>query len=212
MNAPLDIFTRLFGGGREGAWLIAGLGNPGAAYEPTRHNVGFRAVDRISRIAGIPVQKARFGALTGEGRFEGAKLVLIKPQTFMNKSGEAIRKAMDYYKTGHGRMIVIYDDVDVEQGAIRLRAFGGTGSHNGMRSIAEHIGDGAKFPRIRIGIGRQPNGMELSDYVLSRFKPDEEGRAEAAVAGAAEAALDVVRFGIERAMNAHNPKRRGKSE
>jgi len=202
------LFKRLFGGDREGAWMIVGLGNPGAGYAATRHNVGFRAVDRIAAEAGIPVQKARFGALMGEGRSGDAKIILVKPQTYMNLSGDAVNRALAYYKTGPERMVVIYDDVDVALGLIRLRPFGGSGSHNGMRSIAGYVGEDAKFPRIRIGIGKQPKSVELSNFVLTRFKPEEEAAVEAAIGAAATAALDIVRFGIERAMNTHNPKKK----
>ena len=189
-------------------WLIVGLGNPGAAYEQTRHNVGFRAIDKISADAGIAVQKKRFRSLVGEGRLDDKKIILIKPQTYMNDSGDAVRQALKFCKTKNENMIVIYDDVDIELGKIRLRAFGGTGSHNGMRSIADHIGDEAKFPRIRIGIGKQPGAMELRDYVLKRFSPEEAALADAAIFEAAAASLDIVRYGIEHAMNLHNPKKR----
>jgi len=203
-----NFISRLFGGSREAVWLVVGLGNPGPAYESTRHNVGFRAVDVISAKISVPVRKGRLGALIGEGRFEGGKIVLVKPQTFMNLSGEAVRKALGYYKASPENMIVIYDDVDIGLGKIRLRAFGGPGSHNGMRSIADNIGEGAKFPRIRVGIGQQPNHMELKDYVLTRFRPEEEDAANSAISKAAEAALDIISLGVERAMNAHNPKKR----
>ena len=204
--------SRIFGGGgggREEAWLIAGLGNPGAAYQATRHNVGFMAADAIAGTLGIAIKKNKLSSLIGEGVFEGRKIVLFKPQTYMNLSGEAVRRVMRFYKAPPERLIVIYDDVDIALGAIRLRAFGGPGSHNGMRSIADHLGDGAKFPRIRIGIGgERPQSMELSEYVLKRFTQEEKEIVGKAVEEAAAAALDVVRHGVERAMNAHNPKRR----
>jgi len=204
-----DIFSRLIGGGdREGAWLVVGLGNPGDGYAATRHNVGFRALDRISESTGIPIQKSKFKSLIGEGRYANNKLVLIKPQTFMNLSGDAVRQALGFYKAETERMIVIYDDVDIDLGKIRLRPFGGAGSHNGMRSIADYIGEEGKFPRIRVGIGRQPQAMELRDYVLTRFKPDEEELVKAAINNAAAAALDIIRYGVERAMNNNNPKKR----
>ena len=208
-GGPASIFRRIFSGGAGGrdVWLIIGLGNPGEEYAATKHNVGFRTIDKISAKTSIPVKKSKFGSHIGEGRYGENKIVLVKPQTYMNLSGEAVRRALDFYKAPPERMIVVYDDVDVELGKIRLRAFGGAGSHNGMRSIAEHIGEGAKFPRIRIGIGRQPKTMDLKDYVLTRFSRAEEAAAEGAVTGAADAALGIVEFGIERAMNEHNPKR-----
>ena len=203
-----DVLFKLLGGASdESVWLIVGLGNPGGKYEFTRHNVGFRAVDAIAETTGIPVKKNKLKSLVGEGRYDNKKLVLIKPQTFMNLSGEAVRQALGYYKARPEHMVVIYDDVDIGLGKIRLRAFGGPGSHNGMRSIADNLGEDEKFPRIRIGIGKQPAPMELRDFVLTRFSANEEADAGAAVSGAASAALDIVRFGIERAMNSNNPKK-----
>ena len=192
-------------------WLMIGLGNPGAAYEATRHNVGFSAIDKIAGATGISVRKAKFRSLVGEGRFEGGRIVLIKPQTYMNVSGDAVRQVLRFYKTAYDKMLVIYDDVDIELGKIRIRAFGGAGTHNGMRSIVDYIGDGAKFPRIRIGIGKQPQNMELHDFVLKRFTIEESELAERAVSAAADAALDIARFGVEKAMNVHNP-RKGRAE
>ena len=212
-NGGTDVAAGVGAGGKNGGsgdiWLIAGLGNPGAAYEATRHNVGFKTVDRIAAGASVAVQKNRFRSLVGEGRCGDKKIVLIKPQTFMNDSGDAVRLALRFYKIKLENMIVIYDDVDIELGKIRVRAFGGPGSHNGMRSIADHIGAEAKFPRIRIGIGKPPRTEDLREYVLKRFTRDEAELAETTVAQAAAAALDIVGLGAERAMNAHNPQKRG---
>jgi PTH1 family peptidyl-tRNA hydrolase len=198
---------RLFGREREGAWIIVGLGNPGGVYQSTRHNVGFMAVDRIAGILGVAIKKDRFRSMVGEGRCEGGKIVLIKPQTYMNLSGDAVRRALRYHRVPPDKLITIYDDVDIPLGKIRVRAFGGTGSHNGMRSIAECLGEDAKFPRIRIGIGQQPRNVGLRDYVLQRFTAPERELADAAVGAAAAAALDIVRIGVERAMSNHNPKK-----
>jgi len=192
-------------------WVIVGLGNPGGEYESTRHNVGFRTIDKIAGATGLSVRKAKFRSLVGEGRIEGGRIVLVKPQTYMNLSGEAVRQVLRFYKTAQEKLLVIYDDVDIELGKIRIRAFGGAGTHNGMRSIADHIGDDAKFPRIRIGIGKQPQNMELHEFVLKRFSSGEAELAEGAISAAADAALDIVRFGVEKAMNVHNP-RKGRAE
>ena len=189
------------------AWLIFGLGNPGAGYADSRHNVGFRTVDEIAARTGIPVKKNKLRSLVGEGVYEGSKIILVKPQTFMNLSGDAVQQAMRYYKAKPQDIIVIYDDVDIAPGSIRIRAFGGPGTHNGMRSITDCIGEGAKFPRVRIGIGKQPPNIELRDYVLKRFSPSEAEPVKKAIAEAAAAALDIVRFGAEQSMNLHNPKK-----
>ncbi|MDR3121228.1 MAG: aminoacyl-tRNA hydrolase [Clostridiales bacterium] len=187
-------------------YLIVGLGNPGRDYDATRHNVGFRAVDEIAERTRIGVQKRRFRALVGEGRHEGHKLVLLKPQTYMNLSGEAVREAVRYYKPDLSHLVLIYDDVDIPLGSIRIRPFGSPGTHNGMRSVTDSLDDG-QFPRVRIGIGKPPPFVDLRDFVLTRFSAAEKEPVDGAVRDAAGAALDIVALGVERAMNLHNPKK-----
>lgn len=133
-------------------YIIAGLGNPGKKYENTRHNMGFTAIDLLAEKFGIKVNKLRFKALTGEGRIAGQKVLLIKPQTYMNLSGESVRMALDYYKEPPENLIVIYDDIDIPTGSIRIRKKGSAGTHNGMRNILYQI-QSEDFPRIRVGIG-----------------------------------------------------------
>lgn len=148
-------------------WVV-GLGNPGPAYAATRHNVGFMAVDQFAVQHGCQFRKQSFRAEMAEGMVDGEKMVLLKPMTFMNLSGEAVRACMDFYKWSIDDMIVIYDDLDTPLGQIRLRYQGGHGGHNGIRSIIQHLGT-QQFKRIRIGISRPPLGAEVVDYVLSAF-------------------------------------------
>ena len=187
--------------------VIIGLGNPGTTYEKSRHNVGFLAVDAIARKLGIDdlKQKTRFKAQIGEGNRNGQKIVLVKPQTYMNLSGEAVVAVCQFYKPDLSRVIVIYDDVDIVLGAVRVRPFGSSGTHNGMRSVTELLGT-EKFPRIRIGIGQPPDYMDIRDFVLTRFAEEESVKITEAVAQAAGAALDIVALGVEQAMNLHNRK------
>ena len=134
-------------------FVIAGLGNPGKKYENTRHNMGFLVVDRIAEKCGISVNRMKHRALVGEGRISGRKALLVKPQTYMNLSGESVREVVDYYDVDLEDVIVIYDDFDLETGSIRVRKKGSAGSHNGMKSVISHLGSG-DFPRVRIGIGK----------------------------------------------------------
>jgi PTH1 family peptidyl-tRNA hydrolase len=187
--------------------VIAGLGNPEGEYGATRHNAGFRAVDEIARQTGIPVTRRRFRSLVGEGRHpDGFKLVLLKPQTFMNESGEALYEAARYYKPARRDIILVYDDVDVPLGAIRVRPAGSPGTHNGMRSVAAFL-EGGDYPRVRIGIGRPPGRMDIKDYVLGRATGAEREAAAAAERAAAAAALDIAALGVDKAMNLHNPSK-----
>lgn len=153
---------------------IAGLGNPGGKYEKTRHNVGFMAVDRMAEAWGIRwTANARCRAMVGEGKTaSGEPIVLLKPQTFMNLSGESLRAYMNYYKLPVEDLIVIYDDMDTEVGQLRLRYKGSAGGHNGIRSIIQHLGT-QEFKRVRVGISRPPEGMEVVHYVLSDFAKGE---------------------------------------
>ncbi|MDR1061978.1 MAG: aminoacyl-tRNA hydrolase [Clostridiales bacterium] len=193
-------------GGGGSPYLIIGLGNPGKAYEATRHNAGFCVLDSIAEKTRIGVHRKRAKSLVGEGRYEGRKLVLIKPQTYMNLSGEAVAEAVRYYGPAPERLILVYDDADLPFATIRLRPYGSPGTHNGMRSVAEFLG-GWKFPRVRVGIGAPPGRMDIKDYVLARMTAEESGRFSEAVDLAAAAALDIALLGIEKAMNLHNPQR-----
>ncbi|MGE5473688.1 MAG: aminoacyl-tRNA hydrolase [Ignavibacteriales bacterium] len=185
-------------------YIIVGLGNPGKTYENTRHNVGFKTVDLLADRFNIAVSKKKFNALIGEGNLAGEKIVLIKPQTYMNLSGESIFQILKWYKIDLSNLLIIYDDVDLETGSIRIRVKGSAGTHNGMRSIVDYI-DSEDFPRIRIGIGKPPNpDYELADFVLSKFTQNEEEIIRKAVNDAADAAIAIIEKGISYAMNNYN--------
>ncbi len=183
--------------------VIAGLGNPGLQYAATRHNVGFMAVDRLARDKGVAFNKSEHHGKTGFYFDGGEKVLLVKPQTYMNESGRCVREIVDYYKVDLSDLIVIYDDVDLAPGGLRIRKKGGPGTHNGMRSIVDELGSG-DFPRIRIGIGSQPPGWDLADYVLSQLGGDDRRVIDDTVALAAEAAALMVEQGIDLAMNRMN--------
>lgn len=183
--------------------VIAGLGNPGLQYAATRHNVGFMAVDRLARDKGVAFNKSEHHGKTGFYFDGGEKVLLVKPQTYMNESGRCVREIVDYYKVDLSDLIVIYDDVDLAPGGLRIRKKGGPGTHNGMRSIVDELGSG-DFPRIRIGIGSQPPGWDLADYVLSQLGGDDRRVIDDTVALAAEAAALMVEKGIDLAMNRMN--------
>jgi PTH1 family peptidyl-tRNA hydrolase len=187
-------------------YLIVGLGNPGLKYEHTRHNVGFDVVEVLSQKLNLPVNRMRCQAMVGEGTYEGQRIALCRPQTFMNLSGQSVQALMHWYKVMPENLLVIYDDVDLPPGKLRVRPSGGPGTHNGMRSIVGDIGSEA-FARIRVGIGDKPEGWELADWVLSHYLTKEERQAAFdAYMLAADAALCFVKEGIEAAMRNFNGK------
>lgn len=187
--------------------VIAGLGNPGNKYENTRHNVGFSAIDLLSSKHGIKVNKLKHKALTGEGTIAGERVLLVKPQTFMNLSGESIRDIAEWYKLPMDNIIIIYDDVDLPVGTVRIRPKGSSGTHNGMKSVIYQL-QSDEFPRIRVGIGKAPEGWDLADYVLSRFNTDEAGAMRESIERAADAAAAIVSSGVSAAMNQYNGEAR----
>lgn len=188
-------------------FIIAGLGNPGKKYERTRHNMGFMALDLLADKYGIKVDRLKFKALTGEGRIEGKKVLLVKPQTYMNLSGESIRDVMNFYKEPIENLIVIYDDIDIPEGALRIRASGSAGTHNGMRNIIYLLADDG-FPRIRVGIGGERRA-DLVDYVTGKVTEKEADALWDALNKAAQAAADIVINDVTHAMQEYNikPKR-----
>ena len=188
-------------------YIIAGLGNPGKKYEQTRHNMGFLAVDFLAEKYDIKVNKIRFRALTGEGRIAGQKVLLLKPQTYMNLSGESVRLALEYYKVSPQELIVIYDDIDIQAGMIRIRKKGSAGTHNGMRNILYHI-QTEDFPRIRVGIG-SGRKEDMINYVTGSVPKDEITLLKEAADKAACGAACIVEKGIEKAMNEYNIKSAG---
>ncbi|WP_059174197.1 aminoacyl-tRNA hydrolase [Bacillus sp. FJAT-27445] len=166
--------------------MIVGLGNPGRQYAGTRHNIGFEVIERLAGRLGIPLDQAKHKGLIGMGHCQGEKVILLMPLTYMNLSGESIRSAMDFYKIETEDLLVIYDDLDLPTGKIRLRQKGSPGGHNGIKSAIAHLGT-AEFNRIRIGISRPPAGMAVPDYVLARFRKEEEPLIEEAVEKSSEA-------------------------
>jgi PTH1 family peptidyl-tRNA hydrolase len=184
-------------------YLIIGLGNPGKEYEDTRHNVGFRVVDEVARRYTLAFGKTERKAKVASGLIRGKKIILAKPQTYMNLSGEAARALVDFYKVELPRILVISDDLDIPPGTLRLRKFGGAGGQGGMKSVIQHLGS-QDFNRLRFGIGRPPGKMRPKDYVLSVFKGDEAILASQAVDRAADAVETWLVDGIDTAMNRYN--------
>ena len=187
-------------------YIIVGLGNPSKQYEGTRHNAGFMTLDVLADRYNIDISEKKHKALCGKGVIEGNKVVLLKPQTFMNLSGESVRAAADFYKVAPEEIIVIYDDISLEPGQLRVRKKGSAGGHNGMKNIIAHLGT-QDFPRIRVGVGEKPAGMDLADYVLGRFSKGERELLEEAFKEVARAAVAILCDGIESAMNQFNGKK-----
>ncbi|MED3662437.1 aminoacyl-tRNA hydrolase [Ureibacillus sp. FSL K6-8385] len=160
--------------------LIVGLGNPGKQYEGTRHNIGFMCVDALAAKWNVPLKETKFKGMYAIAHRPEGKVMLLKPLTFMNLSGECVRPIVDYFDIDIDDIVVIYDDLDLETGKLRLRQKGSAGGHNGMKSIIQHLGT-QEFKRIRVGIGRPPAGMKVPDYVLSKFSKEEEPLIEQAV-------------------------------
>ena len=183
--------------------IVVGLGNPGSAYARHRHNVGFQCVDLLAAAHGLRFDKAKNKALLSVGQNDGQRVILLKPMTFMNAVGPAVVATAHFYKVMPTDMLVIFDDLDLPQGRLRLRPEGGSGGHNGMKSIIQQLGTPA-FPRLRIGIGRPPGRMDPADYVLQEFSAAEEEMMEPARQRASEATLYWLRTGIADAMNAFN--------
>ena len=188
-------------------YLIAGLGNPTKEYDKTRHNAGFSVIDVLADRYRIDVSEKKHKALCGRGVIEGQKVLLLKPQTFMNLSGESIRAAADYYKIAPEEMVVIYDDISLEPGQLRIRLKGSAGGHNGIKNIIANLGT-QDFPRIKVGVGAKPPRMDLADYGLSRFGAGEQKLMDEAFGEAAEAAVMMMTDGAERAMNHFNAKKK----
>ncbi|GAE87237.1 peptidyl-tRNA hydrolase [Acetivibrio straminisolvens JCM 21531] len=187
----------------EDLFVIVGLGNPGAKYENTRHNVGFDTVELLSRRHDIKLTKLKHKALIGDGNIGGRKVILAKPQTFMNLSGESVREIVEWYKIPVKNIIIVYDDIDLPVGKLRLRPKGSAGTHNGMKSVIYQI-QSDEFPRVRIGVDKPPEGWDLANYVLGRFSGDERKKIEDTIERAADAVEAIVKSGIDSAMNRYN--------
>ena len=184
-------------------YIIAGLGNPTREYEKTRHNVGFEVIDVLADMLGTTVEEKKFKGLYGRGIIGGEKVLLLKPQTFMNLSGESIRAASDFYKVDPEHIIIIYDDISLDVGQLRIRKKGSAGGHNGIKNIIAHLGT-QEFPRIKVGVGDKPKKMDLADYVLSRFSKEDRAAMEDAFKEAAKAVEVMITEGMDIAMNQFN--------
>lgn len=188
-------------------FLIVGLGNPGKDYTNTRHNIGFEVIDKLAEQENIGVLEKKHKALFGKGYIGGQKVILAKPQTYMNLSGESIRELIDYYKIDEKEeLIVISDDISLDPGNLRLRKKGSAGGHNGLKNIIQHLGHD-EFIRVRVGVGEKPKGYDLADYVLGHFTTDEKKVMEEAAKTAADAIRMIMSEDMEAAMNRFNKKR-----
>lgn len=185
-------------------YIIAGLGNPGKQYAQTRHNVGFDTIDILADKYNISVDTKKHKALCGKGMIEGQKVVLAKPQTFMNLSGESVRELVDFYKIDpEEELIVIYDDISLEPGKIRIRKKGSAGGHNGIKNIIVQLGT-QNFQRIKVGVGEKPKGWDLADYVLGHFSKEDRGLVDDALKRVAGAVELMVQGEVDQAMNQFN--------
>lgn len=189
-------------------YIIAGLGNPTKQYEGTRHNVGFDVIDRIADEYNISVETRKGKALTGTGIIAGRKVLLAKPQTYMNLSGESLRALTDFYKIDvETELLVIYDDISLDVGQLRIREKGSAGGHNGIKNIILHLGTEV-FPRIKVGVGEKPKGWDLADYVLGRYSAEDRKIIDEAQKEAAEAVKMMVMDDVRGAMNRYNTKKK----
>lgn len=186
-------------------FVVVGLGNPGKAYEKTRHNVGFDTIDILASRNNIKINKIKFKSVYGEGFIGNEKVMLVKPQTFMNNSGITVKEIYDYYKIPIENIIVIVDDIDIDFASIRIKRKGSSGTHNGLKSII-YLLENDNFPRVKIGIGKKQQNQDLADFVLSRFSKEERELIEEAIILAAESVETIIKEGIDIAMNKFNNK------
>ena len=186
--------------------IIVGLGNPGIPYEWSRHNIGFMVVNRFAEIHHITVGTRRFKSLFGKGSIDSEPVILAKPMTYMNRSGEAVAKIVPFFKVGMKDLIVIHDDLDLPFGKLRIKQRGGDGGHQGIRSVIESMG-GNSFLRLKIGIGRPPKEMDPAEYVLTPFSAREKSSLDEALTRSAECLAVILREGIETAMNRYQKRR-----
>ena len=181
--------------------LIVGLGNPGAQYENTRHNIGFKVIDNIAKEYNIEINRQKFKGVYGEGFINGEKVILLKPTTYMNLSGESIREVVDFYKLTCEDIVVIYDDISLDVGRLRIREKGSAGGHNGIKSIIAHLGTDV-FPRIKVGVG-QPN-VDLVNYVLGKFTDEEMEVLSESIDASTKAVSEIIKYDVNTAMNKFN--------
>lgn len=196
------MFFRNNTGGAE--WLLVGLGNPGTQYENTRHNVGFLVADELAERQNAPIQRLKFKALTNLLTISGEKVLVMKPVTYMNLSGEAVRQAVDFYKIPPERVLVVSDDTALAVGRLRIRKGGSAGGHNGLKNIIQHLGTD-QFPRVRVGVGEKPHpDYDMADWVLGKFQGEDKKAIDQAVKRAADAVECILAEGIDRGMSRFN--------
>ena len=184
-------------------YLIIGLGNPEEEYSKTRHNMGFNTINKLAQKYNIKITKTKYEGLYETGEIEGQKVILIKPQTYMNLSGNCVKQFVDFYKIEKENILVIYDDMDIEPGTIKIRKKGSAGGHNGMKSIIQMLGT-EEFPRIRIGIGRPEHNGDEINYVIGAIPKEEIPKLEEGTEKAKEAIIEILKNGIDKAMNKFN--------
>ncbi len=188
---------------RQNMYIIAGLGNPESKYDKTRHNIGFRLIDELAVRNGITFSDRKHNGLVGKGIISGEKVILLKPLTYMNLSGECVGPAADYYKVEPENVIILFDDISLDVGRIRIRKKGSAGGHNGIKSIIAHLGS-ENFPRLKFGVGDKPKEMDLADYVLGRFSSQDEATVSEGIKRACEAVECMIGEGCDAAMNKYN--------
>lgn len=189
-------------------YIIVGLGNPGKKYENTRHNAGYMVIDKLSETFGIKVGKKKFNSLIGEGNIFGEKVILVKPETYMNLSGNAVIQIVNFYKVPLENVIVVYDDLDLDLGMIRIRKSGSAGTHNGMRSVVSSL-NSKEFPRVRVGIG-DPNKEDIIDFVIGNISKKEKEILNDTVSMVSLAIEDIIKYHIDLAMTKYNQKKKHK--
>ncbi len=188
----------------DNTWLIVGLGNPGPEYAKTRHNIGFRCLDILAEKLGCPVDKGKFQGLYGQTTYHGNKVYLLKPLTYMNLSGRSVLQLSAYFQIPPQRIIVLFDDISLEPGRLRVRGNGSAGGHNGIKSIIQELGS-QEFPRVKIGVGAKPHpDFDLADWVLSAFSASEEKALAVSLENGAKAVLTILDDGVSAAANAYN--------
>ena len=194
----------MFGSSGGAGWLIVGLGNPGVAYENTRHNIGFQVLDQLGERQKKPIQRLKFKALTNLFTISGEKVLVMKPVTYMNLSGAAVRPAADFYKIPPERILVVSDDTALPAGRLRIRKGGSAGGHNGLKSIIQLLGSD-QFPRLRVGVGEKPHpDYDMADWVLGKFTGEDKKKMDQAVERAAEAIECILKDGLDRGMSRFN--------
>ena len=189
-------------------FLIVGLGNPGSQYEDTRHNIGFKVLDNIAQEYNIDINRQKFKGMYGEGFINGEKVILLKPSTYMNLSGESVKEVLDFYKLSNEDILVIYDDISLDVGRLRIREKGSAGGHNGIKNIIAHLGTDV-FPRIKVGVG-QPD-VDLVNYVLGKFSKEEMDVLSESIEASTKAVKEIISNDVKNAMNIYNGFKASKS-